>query len=138
MRFLVQFVSLEPLSICQKVKIKIGIGMLYQLKPGYTSEKLIQNISKYSNTRMIAAGTASNYCIDIILYNIHIDYILLFSDLSVQSVSTFHTEAAESWYNIFDHCTEENRLEIIMLAIEKKALEDFQEMMSALSFGFRV
>ena len=41
-------------------------------------------------------------------------------------------EANESWYNVFDYCTEENRLEIMMLAIEKKALEDFQDMMSTL------
>ena len=41
-------------------------------------------------------------------------------------------EAVKSWYNVFDYCTEENRLEIMMLAIEKKALEDFQDMMSTL------
>ena len=41
-------------------------------------------------------------------------------------------KAVKSWYNVFDYCTEENRLEIMMLAIEKKALEDFQDMMSTL------
>ena len=51
-------------------------------------------------------------------------------------------EANKSWYNVFDYCTEENRLEIMMLAIEKKALEDFQDMMSTLdsdlSYGFEI
>ena len=54
----------------------------------------------------------------------------------------FDFEAVESWYNVFDYCTEENRLEIMMLAIEKKALEDFQDMMSTLesdlSYGFEI
>ena len=36
------------------------------------------------------------------------------------------------WYNVFDHCTEENRLQIMMLAVEKQALDDFQEMMRSL------
>ena len=51
-------------------------------------------------------------------------------------------KAVKSWYNVFDYCTEENRLEIMMLAIEKKALEDFQDMMSTLesdlSYGFEI
>ena len=38
---------------------------------------------------------------------------------------------------MFDHCTEPNRLDIIRLAVEKQALEDFQDMMNTLESDLR-